>query len=918
MPELAFNIDKQRSESDVALAIAIQLVEKEGFALSFLNKQPLLTASTIKNLAKDNEKDVVALLIQEELKFLRRTTGKPHNEASLSVNIVHVAYPQSVQVLKLLAATGKLYYNKRQLAADFFSKTEFYFFAESDESENIGITGRLKIHDQNFDIRDCDFVSCGPPHWYIKGISLKLIGTDVLWKHLKAAYQQAPLPGSFIQRELEEDPEGPKIVFAGNSKDKFLQKREPLPLLILKDRLGAFADLWMDYDIKKIGSRVAYDDPNRQITDSNGTVICQRIIEAEKSWEKDLLETDYIRKSVDNSHYYCPLDKVAKSLSFLLELGWNILDWKGNHIEYQSDLNMDVHDSANAILVKGKVKYGNHEANLAEVAGSFNRRERFIQIAPGIVGLLPQDWRHSPLGTLLEEGEIISEGIKVKKSRIGSLSELLDSPATTIADNALKNLYERLKSQHKIEASLPGNSFKGTLRLYQQEGLNWLSFLYENGLHGILSDDMGLGKTVQALAFLSRIKFEAPVLIVMPTSLIFNWKHEIEQFLPGFDVIIHHGPNRIQEQLQLDRRTIILTSYTTLRLDLNLFSPIQFQCVIIDEAQAIKNPQTQTAQAIFSLKSRFRLSISGTPIENHPNEIWSQFRFLIPDLLGSQEEFASEIQAGTLDSRYLQRIKRKIRPFVLRRKKEDVAKDLPEKIEQVVWVEMEPSQRQIYDDFLAGVQGNLFKKIQLEGISKHRMEILEAILRLRQICCHPLLISSQLSTPNGQASAKMDALLQDMETAIEEGRKALVYSQFTQMLALIGKEAQKRGWKYAYLDGSTTNRENVVMQFQEDPATPLFLISLKAGGIGLNLTAADYVLLYDPWWNDAVENQAINRAHRIGRHETVFAKRYIAVASIEEKIMKLKSVKSSMIADIMDSDLALPTMTEEDLLFLLS
>jgi SNF2 family DNA or RNA helicase len=469
-----------------------------------------------------------------------------------------------------------------------------------------------------------------------------------------------------------------------------------------------------------------------------------------------------------------------------------------------------------------------------------------------------------------------------------------------------------------VATTYPGSQFIGELRPYQQEGVNWLSFLYEYGFHGILADDMGLGKTVQVLAFLSQLQLSQPILIVLPTSLIFNWKKEIERFLPGQPVMVHHGSLRPKAFDLRSSGTFILTSYTTLRIDLPLFLSIEYQGVILDEAQVIKNAQTQTAQAVCRLNSQFRLSITGTPVENHLSELWSHFHFLIPELLGEHKEFEAELTAGVADSRYLKKIKRKIKPFILRRRKEEVAKDLPEKIEQIVWVEMAASQRQVYDEFLAGIRGNLLKKVETDGISRHRMEVLEAILRLRQICCHPLLVSAHLAENQAIASSKLDILLQDLETILDEGRKVLVYSQFTSMLALIGKELKNRGWNFAYLDGSTMNREKVVNQFQEDPQVPIFLISLKAGGIGLNLTAADYVLLFDPWWNEAVENQAINRAHRIGRQDTVFAKRYLAQETIEEKIMILKEHKRLLIEDILDDETGNSCLTEQDLTFLLS
>lgn len=788
-----------------------------------------------------------------------------------------IPYPKVHETLMKLMGTGKFAFKGKELVIDLFGKVEFYYHVDAQGV----VSGRLKFRDQDMDIRDTDFLCQGAPPFFIKGIFLKFIDPNASWRELKQAYA-----GTLT---LEDRDETLKIVYEGNSEEILKQKQDPFPVLMLKDRSGAFADLWMDYGQE----RFAYHDP------VNGK---SRILDAEKSWEKDLLETDFIRKAVDSSHYYCPLDKVPKSLTFLLEIGWTIFDWKGNRVRQQKEIALVAENRLRDVLVKGKVKFEEFEADVVDVLGAFNKRERFVQLGQGQVGLLES----SSFQGIAEEGEIVADGIRMNRNKIGILEEL---PGISY-DQTLTNLHERLTSFKGIVECVPGKDFRGTLRPYQQDGLNWLNFLYEYGFHGILADDMGLGKTVQVLAFLSQIKLTGPVLIVLPTTLIFNWKKEIEQFLPSMNVTVHHGPDRGDV---VNEPGIILTSYGTLRQDLFQFVKIDFQCVILDEAQTIKNSRTQAAQAVFSLRAQFRLSITGTPIENHLGEIWSQFRFLIPDLLGDETAFASEIQAGSADSRYLQRIKRKIKPFLLRRRKEEVAKDLPERIEQVVWVEMEEEQRRTYEDFLAGVKGNLIKKVNLDGMAKHRMEILEAILRLRQICCHPWLVSAQ------SPSAKMEALLQDIETAIDEGRKILVFSQFTTMLNLISKAAQERGWKHFTLDGSTTNREKVVTQFQEDSSIPLFLISLKAGGVGLNLTAADYVFLYDPWWNEAVENQAINRAHRIGRKDTVIAKRFIMLESIEEKMMKLKANKRNLVAELLDDGGDnVSGLTEDDLKFLLS
>ncbi|MCE2982375.1 MAG: DEAD/DEAH box helicase [Parachlamydia sp.] len=454
------------------------------------------------------------------------------------------------------------------------------------------------------------------------------------------------------------------------------------------------------------------------------------------------------------------------------------------------------------------------------------------------------------------------------------------------------------------------------MRPYQQEGLDWLSFLNTYGFHGILADEMGLGKTVQVMALISTLPPDANHLIVMPTSLLFNWKNECARFLPSFSCLVHQGTQRARAPEELQRHSIILTSFATLRNDLPLLMKIPFHTLVLDEAQMIKNSKTQTFQAVCSIPSTLRLSLTGTPVENHIGELWSHFHFLIPDLFGTEESFLSSVQAASVDRRHLEKIQKKSSPFILRRRKSDVAKDLPPRIDQTVWVEMGESERKLYEKMLAGFRSGLLKKVELEGMGKHRLEVLEAILRLRQLCCHPLLTSALLDEEETPSSAKFEFLQQDLETLVEEGQKVLIYSQFTSMLQLMASFARSQGWPFGYLDGSSTNREKIVHAFQNDSDQLLFFVSLKAGGVGLNLTAADYVLLYDPWWNEAVEEQAINRAHRIGRIDPVFAKRYVVRESIEEKMMKLKAAKREVVEELFDGE-GRSQITLEDLHYLL-
>jgi superfamily II DNA or RNA helicase len=636
-------------------------------------------------------------------------------------------------------------------------------------------------------------------------------------------------------------------------------KPAPLPILKLTDRTGGFANLHLDYGA---WGEVGFHDHSPT--------------PEEKYWENDLLETGFRKKLTQGSYYFCSLDQVGTSIAFLLEMGWKVFDCRGKRVIRQGAITCMAEEAPDAMILRGSAQFGDKELPIQDVVGVFERHERWIDLSPHEVGLieLPAAWG------MLEDEERMPGGIRVKKSHIGLLEEIATLPAS----------YQ--KAEWKSVA--PAQAFQGTLFTYQQKGLDWLSFLYRAGFSGLLADEMGLGKTIQVLSFLT--SREGAVLIVMPVTLISLWAAQLKQFLPGSSFYIHQGSNRLQD---LNGQPIILTSYATLRADINLFTQVTFDAVILDEAQMIKNSSTQMAQSVYQLKAKFRLALTGTPIENRVEEIHSIFRFLIPDLL----------EGDGLSERCF----KKLRPFILRRTKQEVGLDLPDKIIQVVGVDPSDEEYALYETLLRKRRTELMAKIVGDGLPSHRMEVLELILRLRQHCCHPCLLDASYT---GEAR-KFTQVLTDLEEAISSGRKVLVYSQFTAVLQLFRQQFQERGWKYAYLDGSTRDREAAVLQFQNDPHICIFLISLKAGGVGLNLQAADYVFLYDPWWNSAAEEQAIDRAHRIGRKGTVIARKYFTHQTIEAKILDLQSKKKAIAESLWDEQETPDTLSFEDLKMLL-
>ncbi|MFN2441775.1 MAG: DEAD/DEAH box helicase, partial [Thermoanaerobaculia bacterium] len=426
------------------------------------------------------------------------------------------------------------------------------------------------------------------------------------------------------------------------------------------------------------------------------------------------------------------------------------------------------------------------------------------------------------------------------------------------------------------------------LRPYQREGLGWMLHLRELGTAGCLADDMGLGKTVQLLALLDFLANDKPSLVVAPRSLLFNWKEEAARFTPHLRVLEYHGSGRQNERLE--DYDLILTTYGTLRADIETLSGQEFAYAVLDEAQAIKNAGSQTAKAVRLIRSDHRLALSGTPIENHIGELWSLFEFLIPGALGSARWFRQHFGGKSVPDSRREALGRALRPLILRRTKEQVAPDLPEKIEQTLWCELEHEQRQTYEELRMFYRQTLLGDVAEKGVGRSTMQILEALLRLRQAACHPGLISG-----DGQAvSAKVDLLMIELQEILDSGHRVLVFSQFTTLLGFVAQRLKKDKTPHLYLDGQTRDRKSVVDQFQSESGPPVFLISLRAGGTGLNLTNADYVFLLDPWWNPAVESQAIDRTHRIGQKNKVFAYRIIARDTIEEKILELQQSKREL------------------------
>ncbi len=644
-----------------------------------------------------------------------------------------------------------------------------------------------------------------------------------------------------------------------------------------------------------------------------------------------LSQLGFRERPVDGSHgrtaFELPAKDLPRAVAQLVREGWHV-EADGKLYRQPGAFNIEVTSGVDWFELSGTVEFGGAVAKLPELLAALRRRDNTVLLGDGTYGVLPEEWLRR-YGMLADLGTPADDHLRFGRSQVGLLDALLSTLPEANCDAVFTRAREELARFQGIEPLVAPATFTGQLRAYQQDGLGWLDFLQRFGFGGCLADDMGLGKTVQVLALLESRRAERerrapresrgarPSLVVVPRSLVFNWKQEASRFAPRLSVLDHTGAGRSRAGERFDDHDLVLTTYGTLRRDAPQLKDLRFDYVILDEAQAIKNAGTGSAKAARLLQADHRLALSGTPVQNHLGELWSLFEFLNPGMLGAASLFGAEGSAVRNPApETIELLARGLRPFILRRTKEQVARDLPAKTEQTLYCELDPAQRRLYDELRDHYRAALLQKANREGLGRLKIQVLEALLRLRQAACHPgLLDRARL----GESSAKFDVLLPKLAEVREEGHKALVFSQFTSLLAIVRAELDRAGIPYEYLDGRTRDRAERVERFQTDPGCLLFLVSLKAGGLGLNLTAAEYVFLLDPWWNPAVESQAIDRTHRIGQTRPVFAYRLIARDTVEEKVLELQETKRALADSIISADESLiRTLTRDDLELLLS
>lgn len=538
----------------------------------------------------------------------------------------------------------------------------------------------------------------------------------------------------------------------------------------------------------------------------------------------------------------------------------------------------------------------------------YQNKRRYILLQSGSLALLPDEWVTHHLQMAMELPHLLmSGGIgQVRRYHAPILDALVGETAVLDADDEWKALSARLRKYDGLSSEPIPKALNATLRDYQKRGYDWLCFLRDFGYHGILADDMGLGKTLQALTFITaeyeNQNAEHPTLVVCPTSVVANWVAEAAKFSPSLKVAKLTGTNREKVYDQLRHSHLVVTTYAILRLDLARLQRRTWHALILDEAQNIKNPESQTAIAAKKLKAKHRIALSGTPLENSLLELWSVFDFLMPDFLDTKASFkARYVRSGAETPEDIAGLRIKIRPFMLRRLKSEVATELPPKTEQTIRIPLAAEQQELYDKVRAMTRQKVFDSIASKGMGGSTHTILEALLKLRQVACHPSLVDNELSG-GITSSSKHEVLHELIQGAVTEGHRALIFSQFTNHLGILRKWLDENDIGYFYLDGRTRNRQDLVNAFNSPDGPPLFLISLRAGGTGLNLATADYVIHMDPWWNPAVEQQATDRAYRIGQQNPVFVYRLVAENTVEEKVIELQDKKRELFESVVSAD----------------
>jgi superfamily II DNA or RNA helicase len=670
-------------------------------------------------------------------------------------------------------------------------------------------------------------------------------------------------------------------------------ERKSLHHALIKPRLD-FEDT-----LKRARLSFFYDTVEIRDTDSRSLVYdvaqgveIHRDAAGEARFKERLLSLGFIVRPEDDFSWFLPSRSLESIHAALTGEGFSVTCRRAP-LHAPVRVKWNIRGGAAHILVGGTVVSGDMEMSMTGLLQAFHEKKSYVKRPDGSLGLIAENLR-GILAGLSETGTLKGDMITFNRSDIASVYNRFDTLADVDTDAGYDNLRAFGKTVDGIRRHPLPPGLSEVLRPYQILGYNWLRTLRDLDLNGILADDMGLGKTLQVLALIAALNDEGvlthPVLLIVPRTLIFNWELELKKFTPDLTCCVFAGAVRSRDPEFLKRHTLVITSYGLLRTEAPLLCGIIWEYVILDEANAIKNPNTQIAKAVKHIPARFRLSITGTPVENSPTDLWSQFDFLMPGFLKGLKSF--KLTYGT-DEKDLNRLRERTRPFILRRLKSQVLKELPPKTDVTIFCEFTDDQKAVYEKALSTAREEM-----AEMTGSRSFEMLRLILRLRQIACHPMLAIRHSRRAYG--SGKLDEVFYTAMEILSEGHKILIFSQFTRHLKLVESLFFREKIPAFYLDGKTVNREKVVRDFKAHPGPCPFLISLKTGGTGLNLSEATYVFLLDPWWNPAVENQAIDRSHRLGQHQPVTVYRFITRGSIEEKVNDLKQMKRQIEEAVID------------------
>ncbi len=638
-----------------------------------------------------------------------------------------------------------------------------------------------------------------------------------------------------------------------------------------------------------------------------------------------------------NGYYYVPFAEAQKKQWFLkayhklLDMGIELVGMDMlqhfRYSQYKAETEVTVKSEAQSkVVLQMKVAFGKEEIPLNVLQKTLLAGQRAVVLKDGSLGVLSDEWLQQ-YSAIIKHGKIDKKELEV--ARFLAISEQQTSNDQQVLKPLIKNAWwqkwQQWQSGRENIYKIP-DTVKASLRPYQQKGFEWLALLSEAGAGACLADDMGLGKTLQAICFLAHHIQQHPEstnIIVCPASLIYNWEQELQKFAPHICVVVYHGTSRNAEEINDANLQVIITSYGTIRADNEFLLSKNYGVAVIDESHNIKNPSAQITKVISLLQANMRIALSGTPVVNNTFDLYAQLNFALPGMFGSREFFKREY-ADAIDRNHdeekIKALQKITAPFVLRRTKEQVAKDLPAKNEMILWCNMGSHQQQLYNNIRDQIRGSIFLNIQNNGLNKSKLYVLQGMLKLRQVCNSPLLLPVE-EQEGCKESVKTKVLTSELLNILGE-HKALVFSQFSSMLDLLTEECDKLSIPYYHFDGQTppAKRTEMVNAFQQkDNSTNLFLISLKAGNSGLTLTAADYVFLFDPWWNTAMEQQAVDRTHRIGQTKNVFAYKIICKNTIEEKIIQLQQRKKQLAEDLISiDDDFVKTLSEEDIEYLLS